>query len=95
LQNKDQIIRLQNRLEQLLTYVTQREAVHSREERSMNERIKSLEGRVRRVQTFLKTTPIVIQKVSSSKATSSVNTSIHNDDQGNNSSLPSDARASN
>jgi hypothetical protein len=61
----------------------------------MNERIKSLEGRVRRVQTFLKTTPIVIQKVSSSKATSSLNTSIHNDDQGNNSSLPSDARASN
>ena len=53
-------MRLQNRLEQLLTYVTQREAVHSREERSMNDRIKSLEGRVRRVQTLLKTTPIVI-----------------------------------
>jgi len=47
----------------------------------MNERIKSLEGRVRRVQNIMKTNPLVIK---SSKATSSVNSSIHQED--NNSS---------
>ena len=53
----------------------------------MHDRIKSLEGRVRRVQSLLKTstTPIVISKVSSN-ATSSVNTSIQIDERGNNSS---------
>ena len=69
--------------------------MHSREERSLNDRIKSLEGRVRRV---LKTgsgnqsVAVVVKKgQSSSNVTSSVNTSIHNEDQGNNSSIPSEA----
>ena len=73
--------------------MTQREAVHSREERSLNDRIKSLEGRVRRVlKSGNQTVGVVVKKgQSSSNVTSSVNTSIHNEDQGNNSSIPSEA----
>ena len=74
--------------------MTQREAVHSREERSLNDRIKSLEGRVRRVLKAggNQTVGMVVKKgQSSSNVTSSVNTSIHNEDQGNNSSIPSEA----
>ena len=59
----------------------------------MNDRIKSLEGRVRRVlKSGNQTVGVVVKKgQSSSNVTSSVNTSIHNEDQGNNSSIPSEA----